>query len=60
MRASPLAAVAVNALAPAAEAPTQLLMALCSLSTGTNSVSTSPSATYSLKRSTMIVWGVIG
>ena len=38
----PLADVAVIALAPAASAPTQALIALCSLSTATNSVSTVP------------------
>ena len=38
----PLADVAVIALAPAASAPIQALIALCSLSTATNSVSTCP------------------
>ncbi len=41
----PLALVAVQVRAPARLAPTTALMALCSLSTVTNSVSTSPSAT---------------
>ena len=41
----PLAQVAVITRAPAAEAPTHALIAECSLSTVTNSVSTNPSAT---------------
>lgn len=44
IRARPQEDVAVSALAPAAEAPTVALMALCSLSTGINSVSISPFA----------------
>ncbi len=46
--------------APAAAAPQQADIALCSLSTATNSVLTLPSATYSAKRSTISVCGVIG
>ena len=45
INARPLEEVAVMTRAPADDAPTQALMALCSLSTVTNSVSTSPSAT---------------
>ena len=41
----PLEEVAVIALAPAASAPMQADIALCSLSTATNSVSTLPFAT---------------
>ena len=44
MNASPAEDVAVTARAPAADAPMHTDMALCSDSTGTNSVSTSPSA----------------
>ena len=60
MRASPGPAVAVWVRAPAAAAPTQVERAACSLSTATNSVSTSPLATYSLKVSMMMVCGVTG
>ncbi len=60
MRAKPGPAVAVMARAPAAEAPTAALMAECSLSTGTNSVVTAPSATKLEKRMTMSVWGEMG
>ena len=42
MKDNPFEDVAVIALAPAASAPTQALIALCSLSTATNSVSTAP------------------
>ena len=52
--------VAVMTRAPAAAAPTQALMALCSLSTGTNSVLTRPSATNWEKVCTVAVCGVIG
>ena len=45
MRARPQDEVAVMVLAPAASEPMQALMALCSLSTGMNSVSTCPFAT---------------
>ena len=60
MRAKPADAVAVNALAPVAEAASDAAIALCSDSTQTNSVSTSPLATYSLNFSTIMVCGVIG
>jgi len=60
IRASPAEAVAVAVLAPAAAAPMHSVMAECSLSEQTNSVSTSPFATYSEKSSTMIVCGVMG
>jgi hypothetical protein len=45
IRARPCDAVAVITLAPAAAAAVQALAAECSDSTGTNSVSTKPSAT---------------
>ena len=45
MSASPQDEVALIALAPAACAPMQVDMAECSLSTGMNSVSTSPLST---------------
>ena len=48
-------AVAVAVLAPEAEAPMQMLIALCSDSAQTYSVFTRPSATYSENVSTMIV-----
>ena len=44
MKARPAEEVAVTARAPAAWAPMQVDRALCSLSTATNSVSTSPLA----------------
>jgi hypothetical protein len=52
--------VAVIALAPAADAPMQADIALCSDSTATNSVSTSPLATYDEKYWGTSVDGVIG
>src|SRR6056297_3728222 len=60
MRAIPAEAVAVITLPPAAAAPIQADIALCSLSTVTNSVSTFPSATNFEKSSTICVDGVIG
>ena len=47
--ASPQEEVAVNALAPAADAPMVALIELCSLSTGINSVSTNPFAAKEAK-----------
>ena len=47
-------------LAPAASEPMQALMALCSLSTGMNSVSTCPLATKLVKYCGISVEGVIG
>ena len=52
--------VAVATRPPAAEAPMQALMALCSLSTRIVSVSTLPSETNLVKDSMMPVDGVIG
>src|SRR5208337_5180765 len=60
INAKPAEALAVKVLAPVAEAARQAVIALCSDSVQTNSVWTSPFATYSLNFSTMIVWGVIG
>jgi len=60
INAKPCEEVAVNALAPAAAAPTHALIAECSDSTGTNSVCTSPLATNSEYFSTIIVCGVMG
>jgi len=60
INAKPAEAVAVNVLAPVADAVRQHVMALCSDSTQTKAVSTSPSATYSLNYSTIMVFGVIG
>src|SRR5699024_10585228 len=57
---NPFADVAVMALAPAASAPMHALIALCSLSTATNSVSTSPLSTYVEKYCGISVDGVIG
>ena len=53
-------AVAVATLPPAAEAPMQSDIALCSDSAQTYSVLTSPLATNSAKFSTIMVCGVIG
>ena len=50
-----MAAVAVITRAPAADAPTQALIALCSLSTQTNSVSTNPSETKSANFCTVAI-----
>src|SRR5512145_1030969 len=60
MRARPCALVAVATRPPAAEAPMQALMALCSLSTRIVSVSTLPSDTNLVKDSMMPVDGVMG
>ena len=60
IRAKPADALAVNVRAPVADAARHAVMALCSDSVQTNSVWTSPFATYSLNFSTIIVWGVIG
>jgi len=60
INANPAEAVAVITRPPAAEAPIQALIAPCSLSTVTNSVSTMPSATYWEKFWTIAVWGVMG
>ena len=60
MRARPAEEVAVTARAPAASAPMQADMELCSDSTGTNSVLTSPSATYWAKYWGISVEGVMG
>ena len=57
---NPFADVAVIALAPAADAPIVADIALCSLSTATNSVSTSPFATNVEKYCGISVDGVIG
>ena len=57
---NPFADVAVIALAPAASAPIHALIALCSLSTATNSVSTVPFATNVEKYCGISVDGVIG
>ncbi len=58
--ASPQEEVAQTDLAPAASAAMQTDMELCSDSTVTYSVSTSPSATYCAKYSGISVEGVIG
>ena len=60
MKASPAEAVAVATLPPAAEAPMQSDIALCSDSAQTYSVLTSPLATNSAKFYTIMVCGVIG
>ena len=60
MKDNPFEDVAVIALAPAASAPTQALIALCSLSTATNSVSTAPLLTKVEKYCGISVDGVIG
>jgi hypothetical protein len=60
IKASPHELVAVIALAPAACAPMQVDIALCSDSTATNSVSTKPSATKEEKYMGISVDGVIG
>jgi|SRR5271157_6498358 hypothetical protein len=60
IRARPWLEVAVKARPPARLAPTQADIAECSDSTFTNFAFVSPSATRSLKRSTIIVCGVIG
>ena len=60
MRARPQEEVAVTARAPAASAPMQADMELCSDSTGTNSVFTSPLATYWAKYWGISVEGVMG
>src|SRR4030043_920044 len=60
IRAKPAEAHAVKVLAPVAEAARHAAKALCSDSVQTNSVWTSPLATYSLNFSTIIVCGVIG
>lgn len=56
----PFEDVAVIALEPAASAPTHALIALCSLSTATNSVSTEPLLTKVEKYCGISVDGVIG
>ena len=60
IKARPADAVAVKVRAPVTEAASDAVIALCSDSTHTNSVSTSPLATYSLNFSTIMVCGVIG
>src|SRR5208283_853956 len=60
IRARPWLEVAVKARPPARLAPTHADIAECSDSTFTNFAFVSPSATRSLKRSTIIVCGVIG
>ena len=60
IRARPAEEVAVTARAPAASAPMQADMELCSDSTGTNSVLTSPLATYWAKYWGISVEGVMG
>src|SRR4030066_199226 len=60
INAKPAEALAVKVLAPVADAARQAVIALCSDSVQTNSVCTSPLATYSLYFSTIIVCGVIG
>ena len=55
INAKPADAVAVNVRAPVAEAVMLHVIAVCSDSTHTKAVSTSPSATYSLNFSTIIV-----
>jgi len=60
IRAIPLALVAVSTRPPAAAAPMQALMALCSLSTVTRLVLTTPSATYFENSSMTWVEGVMG
>ncbi len=60
MSASPCEEVAVKVRAPVAAVPQQTDMAECSLSTGTKAASSFPSATSSLRCSTMWVWGVMG
>ncbi len=52
--------MAVNVLAPAEDEDVHRVRAECSDSTQTNSVETSPLATYSANFSTMMVWGVMG
>ena len=60
MRAKPWEEVAVMVRAPPAAEPITALMALCSLSTVTNSVPTLPSATICAKSWTTSVCGVMG
>ena len=60
MRARPWALVAVATRPPAADAPMQALMALCSLSTRMVSVSTLPFETNEVNDSMMPVEGVMG
>ena len=60
IKASPQEEVAVTARAPAADAPMHTDIALCSDSTGTNCVSTSPFAINWEKYSGISVDGVIG
>ena len=60
IRARPAEDVAVMARAPAASAPMQADIELCSDSTGTNSVFTSPLATYWAKYWGISVEGVMG
>ena len=60
MSAIPHDEVAVSVLAPAASEPMAALMALCSLSTGTKTVSTLPSATKLEKYCGTSVEGVMG
>src|SRR5512135_3103857 len=60
IRARPCAEVAVATRPPAAEAPMQALIALCSLSTRIVSVSTLPSDTNLVNDSMMPVEGVMG
>ena len=50
----------MKVLAPAEHEDVHRVSAECSDSTQTNSVVTSPLATYSANFSTMMVWGVIG
>ena len=60
MSASPWDDVAFMTRPPAAAAPMQALIALCSLSTVTSSVCTNSSATNSENRCMISVEGVIG
>src|SRR5512133_1676201 len=60
MSARPWLDVAVMTRAPAADAPTQALIAECSDSTVTYSVWTRPSATNLANSSTIVVCGVMG
>ena len=60
IKARPAEEVAVTARAPAASAPMQADRELCSDSTGTNSVFTSPLATYWAKYWGISVEGVMG
>jgi hypothetical protein len=55
IKAKPAEAEAVKVLAPVTDAARHAVKALCSDSVQTNSVSTSPLATYSLNLSTIMV-----